>query len=42
MLSTRAMRTAAGIIYFHHKGVFDTVAADDHPIEAAAQHPPVP
>src|SRR5689334_4157819 len=42
MLSTRAMRTAAGIIYFHHKGVFDTVARDDHPIEAAAQHSRVP
>ena len=23
LLATRAMRTAAGIVYFHHKGVFD-------------------
>jgi digeranylgeranylglycerophospholipid reductase len=23
LLATRAMRTAAGVIYFHHKGVFD-------------------
>ena len=42
MLSTRAMRTAAGIIYFHHKGVFDAVAADDDPIETAAEYPRAP
>jgi flavin-dependent dehydrogenase len=24
LLATRAMRAAAGIVYFHHKGVFDT------------------
>jgi flavin-dependent dehydrogenase len=28
LLATRAMRRAAGIIYFHHKGVFDTGARD--------------
>ena len=42
MLSTRPMRTAAGIIYFHHRGVFDAVAADDDPIETAAEYPRVP
>jgi flavin-dependent dehydrogenase len=26
LLATRAMRTAAGIIYFHHRGVFDPTA----------------
>jgi digeranylgeranylglycerophospholipid reductase len=26
LLATRAMRTAAGLIYFHHKGVFDPQA----------------
>ncbi len=25
-LGTRLMRTAAGIVYFHHKGVFDAPA----------------
>jgi flavin-dependent dehydrogenase len=24
LLATRAMRTAAGVVYFHHKGVFDS------------------
>jgi hypothetical protein len=24
LLATRPMRAAAGVIYFHHKGVFDT------------------
>ena len=42
MLSTRAMRTAAGVIYFHHKGVFDAVAADDDAIETAAEYPRMP
>jgi len=28
LLATRAMRTAAGVIYFHHKGVFDPVARE--------------
>jgi flavin-dependent dehydrogenase len=28
LLATRAMRSAAGMIYFHHKGVFDTGAHD--------------
>jgi flavin-dependent dehydrogenase len=28
LLATRAMRTAAGIIYFHHKGVFDPLQND--------------
>jgi len=29
LLHTKAMRSAAGIVYFHHKGVFDPVAASD-------------
>jgi digeranylgeranylglycerophospholipid reductase len=28
LLATRAMRTAAGIVYFHHKGVFDPDAGE--------------
>ena len=40
MLSTRAMRAAAGIVYFHHKGVFDATA-DDRPVETAAERPRV-
>jgi flavin-dependent dehydrogenase len=28
LLATRAMRTAAGVIYFHHKGVFDPLQRD--------------
>ena len=39
MLSTRAMRAAAGIVYFHHKGVFDAV--DDHRVETVAERPRV-
>jgi len=42
MLSTRAMRTAAGIVYFHHKGVFDAPPADDQAIAPAAERPRVP
>ena len=29
LLRTKAMRSAAGIVYFHHKGVFDPAAAVD-------------
>ena len=28
LLGTRLMRTAAGIVYFHHKGVFDDVGSE--------------
>lgn len=28
LLSTRAMRAAAGVIYFHHRGVFDAASRD--------------
>jgi len=28
LLASRAMRSAAGVIYFHHKGVFDSLASD--------------
>lgn len=34
LISTRAMRTAAGIVYFHHKGVFDTESASAEAFEA--------
>jgi flavin-dependent dehydrogenase len=30
LLATRAMRTAAGLIYFHRKGVFDPLAGPRH------------
>jgi len=41
MLSTRAMRAAAGIVYFHRKGVFDVATADDQPVETGAERPRV-
>ena len=40
LLGTRAMRAAAGIVYFHHKGVFDEAGADDVTRFAHAPSPP--
>ena len=37
LLATRPMRAAAGIIYFHHKGVFDAAAASTAVGEARGQ-----
>jgi flavin-dependent dehydrogenase len=46
LLATRPMRTAAGIVYFHHKGVFDQQPADVEVaaklIEAQSDSPPKP
>jgi len=40
LLGTRAMRAAAGIVYFHHKGVFDEARVDDATRFAHAPSPP--
>jgi digeranylgeranylglycerophospholipid reductase len=37
LLSTKPMRRAAGMVYFHHKGVFDAVPADADDPDAAVQ-----
>ena len=37
LLSTRAMRAAAGIIYFHHKGVFDDQNVAKHAVSVTEQ-----
>ena len=37
LLSTRAMRAAAGIIYFHHKGVFDDQNVAKHSVSVTEQ-----
>jgi len=42
LLSTRAMRAAAGIIYFHHKGAFDAEAAAEPAVDVAAPSARVP
>jgi len=39
LLATRPMRAAAGLIYFHHKGVFDA-AASGETLGAARERPP--
>jgi digeranylgeranylglycerophospholipid reductase len=36
LLATRMMRSAAGVIYFHHKGVFDSPASESR---SAARKP---
>ena len=40
LLGTRAMRAAASIVYFHHKGVFDEAGPDDATRFARASSPP--
>jgi hypothetical protein len=39
LLATRPMRAAAGLIYFHHKGVFDVPARSDALGEAQGKAP---
>jgi digeranylgeranylglycerophospholipid reductase len=37
LLATRAMRSAASIVYFHHKGVFDAAKRSGHSFELPPQ-----